>query len=178
MIILSIFKKRWVLANLDKIFISDDCVNSFFLFNFEIPQEVFRYLFEKGVLTEFVKRKTGDTDSVLRNIFSCSIIMYIMYDYDCMDIINTLLFEHEPDYYAVFFEGIRSGLQQKNYYDKSYQLLNVISNEITKTSIRRNESYDQAIRYLATVFSTSTPIRTDRLTPRGTILKRFRPTHP
>lgn len=143
------FNRGWVLANLDKMFISDDCVNSFFLFNFEIPQEVFRYLFEKGALTEFVKRKTDDTDSVLRSIFSCGIKMYIMYDYDCMDIINTLLFEHEPDYYDVFFEGTRSGLRQEKYFDKSYQLLTVICNEIIKTNVRRDESYDQAIRYLA-----------------------------
>ena len=75
--------------------------------------------------------------------------MYIMYDYDCMDIINTLLFEHEPDYYDVFFEGTRSGLRQEKYFDKSYQLLTVICNEIIKTNVRRDESYDQAIRYLA-----------------------------
>ena len=92
---------------------------------------------------------TDNTDFVLRSIFCCSVNMYVMYEYDCMDIINTLLFKHEPDYYVVFFEEISVGLQQEKCFDKSYQLLIVICNEITKTNIRQDENYDQAIRYLA-----------------------------
>lgn len=141
--------RGWVLANLNNIFISEDCVKSFFLFNSRMPKELFSYLFEKGVLTEFVNGITDNTDYVLRSIFCCCVNMYVVYEYDCMDIINKLLFEHEPDYYVVFFEEICVGLQQEKYFDKSYHLLIVICNEITKTNIRQDESYDQAIRYLA-----------------------------
>lgn len=141
--------RGWVLANLDKVFISEDCVKSFFLFNSRMPKDLFSYLFKKGVLMGIVNGITDNTDFVLRSIFCCSVNMYVMYEYDCMDIINTLLFEHEPDYYVVFFEEISVGLQQEKCFDKSYQLLIVICNEITKINIRQDENYDQAIRYLA-----------------------------